>query len=222
MPLNKQQGNMYPWVTHTLNIIRGRCAHQCKYCFMKRFATNDLCIVESEFKTRLGIGNTIFVGSSTDMWADNVPYLWIKRVLEHCRKYPDNTYLFQTKNPKIYHAHNNPFEKFPDNTILGVTIETNRSTEAISKAPIPIDRAKNMALLIFEKFVSIEPILDFDLDIFVELIKMIRPNFVSIGADSKGHKLSEPGPDKVLSLIESLKKFTEIRVKSNLQRIVGL
>lgn len=221
MPLNKSHGNMYKFCTNTWNPVRGHCAHQCVYCYLKRFVTGDLRLVESEFKTPLGEGNTIFVGSSTDMWADNVPYLWIKRVLEHCRKYPNNTYLFQTKNPKTYSAHINPFEKFPDKTILGITIETNRSTEAISKAPNPIDRAKDMALLPFEKMISVEPILDFDLDIFVGLIERIQPTFVSIGADSKGHKLPEPSPDKVLGLMERLTKFTEVRIKSNLRRIIG-
>lgn len=188
---------------------------------MKRFATGDLRLVEKEFETSLGEGNTIFVGSSTDMWADNVDYFWIKKALEHCRKYSNNTYLFQTKNPKTFINHCNPFEKFPDNTILGVTIETNRSTKAISKAPNPIDRANDMALIAIEKMVSIEPIMDFDLDIFVDLIKRIRPKFVSIGADSKRHWLPEPTPYKVSNLIERLGEFTDVKIKSNLQRIIG-
>lgn len=221
MPLNKSKGNMYNFCTHTWNPIRGRCSHSCVYCFMKRFATGDLRIVESEFETSLGEGNTIFVGSSTDMWADNVDYFWIKKALEHCRKYSNNTYLFQTKNPKTFINHCNPFEKFPDNTILGVTIETNRSTKAISKAPNPIDRANDMALIAIEKMVSIEPILDFDLDEFVELIARIEPKFVSIGADSKRHELPEPSSHYVLNLIKRLKKFTDIRMKHNLQRIIG-
>ena len=41
MTLNKQNGNMYPWVTHTWNPLIGECPHRCKYCYvpdMKRGA----------------------------------------------------------------------------------------------------------------------------------------------------------------------------------------
>lgn len=40
--------------------------------------------------------------------------------------------------------------------------------------------------------VSIEPILDFDLNVMIEWIKQLQPKFVSIGADSKRHNLPEP------------------------------
>ena len=51
------------------------------------------------------------------------------------------------------------------------------------------------------------------------MIKGIKPEFVSIGADSKGHNLPEPSWDKVQSLIKELKKFTEVKVKDNLMRL---
>lgn len=82
--LNESKGNMYPFVTHTWNAIKGRCPHDCVYCYMKIWPQKELRLVESEFKTNLGENNFIFVGSSTDMWADDVPIEWIKRVLEYC------------------------------------------------------------------------------------------------------------------------------------------
>ncbi|KKK52692.1 hypothetical protein LCGC14_3102340 [marine sediment metagenome] len=45
--------------------------------------------------------------------------------------------------------------------------------------------------------ISIEPITDFNLEFFIKIIKEIKPKFVSIGADSKGHNLPEPSWDKV-------------------------
>ena len=30
--LNRQKGNMYPWITHTWNPIKGKCPHDCTYC----------------------------------------------------------------------------------------------------------------------------------------------------------------------------------------------
>jgi len=67
--------------------------------------------------------------------------------------------------------------------------------------------------------ISIEPITDFNLEFFIKIIKEIKPKFVSIGADSKGHNLPEPSWDKVQELIKELKKFTEVRIKDNLERL---
>ena len=51
-----------------------------------------------ELKVNLGEGNFIFVGSSTDEWAANVPSEWIEQVLDYCDGF-NNRYLFQSKNP---------------------------------------------------------------------------------------------------------------------------
>lgn len=59
-----------------------------------------------------------------------------------------------------------------------------------------------------------------DLDILVNWIKQIEPEFVSIGSDSKGKGLEEPSPDKVKKLIEELKKFTQVKIKDNLKRLM--
>ena len=70
------------------------------------------------------------------------------------------------------------------------------------------------------KMVSIEPIMDFD-DVFIQWVKDIRPEFVSVGADSKGHHLSEPSREKVLRLLAELEGVTVIKIKSNLHRLMS-
>jgi hypothetical protein len=72
-----------------------------------------------------------------------------------------------------------------------------------------------------DKYVTIEPIMDFDLEPMVELIKSCSPIQVNIGADSGGNKLSEPSKGKVLDLIAELEKFTKIHNKKNLGRLLG-
>ena len=62
--LNKQKGNMYGFVTHTWNAIKGKCPHDCEYCYMKVFPQGELRLDEKEFKTDLGRNNIVFVGSS--------------------------------------------------------------------------------------------------------------------------------------------------------------
>ena len=211
-PLNKQTGNMYPFVTHTWNPIRGECPHQCVYCYMKGRPVGELRFEEKELKTNLGKERFIFVGSSTDMFAEKVPRGWIQEVMKYCSLY-NNKYLFQTKNPRRFLTF-----AFPLNSFFGTTIETNRNY-GISKAPYEIERAewiKGMP----NRMVSIEPILDFDLDVMIRWIDEIEPGFVSIGADSKKHKLPEPPYYKIQALIENLKKFTEVRIKPNLSRLM--
>lgn len=213
MGMNKQAGNMYPWVSHTWNPIRGKCPHDCSYCYMKRFKVGDLRLAEKELGTDLGKGNFIFVGSSTDMFAKEVPAEWIHRVLLHCCAF-DNTYLFQSKNPGRF------LESlvFPPKTVFGTTIESNREY-GLGKAPMRKFRHAAMKNLVGRKMISIEPVMDFDLSFFPNWIKEIQPEFVSIGADSKGHSLSEPDHEKVEELIRELEKFTEVKVKPNLKRL---
>jgi hypothetical protein len=72
----------------------------------------------------------------------------------------------------------------------------------------------------FKKFVTIEPILDFDIDVLLDWIIHIDPEFVNIGADSKGHGLPEPSIEKVMQFIEELTGCgIEVREKHNLERL---
>ena len=217
MPLNKSRGNMYEWVTHTWNPIKG-CKYDCVYCYIK---ANPQYSLEPRFSERemrvtdLGKYNTIFVCSMADMFGGWIPGEQIERILMKCKAY-DNHYLFQSKNPKRFIEF---LKLFPEKTILGTTIETNRKTGHISMAPSTYERAYAMQNIGFDKEITIEPILDFDVHDLVLMIKDIKPKFVAIGADSKGHNLNEPSPEKIKKLIEQLKPFTEVKIKKNLKRI---
>jgi len=187
---------------------------------MKQFPQRELHFDKSELNTDLGKDNFIFVGSSTDIWADNVPEKWIKDVLKYCAEF-SNKYLFQTKNPGRYLS----VEKFnfPTNTIFGTTIETNRNRYLdISNAPPIKDRIRVMNALKFinlKTMITIEPVMDFDLEPFADMLIGARPDWINIGADSKGHNLPEPSREKINKLIKELEKFTTIKIKKNLARI---
>lgn len=211
--LNKQKGNMYGFVTHTWNAIKGKCPHDCEYCYMKVFPQGEL-----RFKTDLGRNNIIFVGSSCDMFAQSIPKEWIIEVLDYCKKFPENTYLFQTKNPLRFTDLRE--ELISMNCILGTTIETNREGFSYN-APTIKERIRGMKIKGFRKMITIEPIIDFDVTILLELIESVAPEFVNIGADSKNHNLSEPSAFKIENLIKGLKKFTKSISKENLSRILN-
>ena len=211
---------MYEFVTHTKNYIKGKCLHDCSYCYVKKFKLNPIRLDEKEFEEDLGENNFIFVGSSCDMFADDVPEEWILKTLAHCKKHDKNKYLFQSKNPKrIYQLR----EQLPDFCVIGTTIETNRfMPDIMGKSPQLEERSISMDLLSkeFETTVTIEPIMDFDVEELVSLIKECNPAWVNIGADSKGHNLPEPSKDKILKLVEEIEKFTKIEKKRNLKRIL--
>jgi len=146
-----------------------------------------------------------------DLFGDWVPKDWILDVLATIEKNPTSSFLLLTKNPKRYKEF---LDIYPDNIVLGATIETNRNY-AVSNAPQTVERYKNMAELPFKsKLISIEPIMDFDLDIFTQWLKEIGPTIVYVGYDNYNNGLPEPSLDKTKQLIEKLEAFTRVRVKT--------
>ena len=215
--VNRAKGNMYEWVSHTWSPMVG-CPHQCSYCYVRAY--RDLSVeprIYTDFPT-LGNHRTIFVGHLADMFAEVVPNRLIYKVLNHCALF-DNSYVFQSKNPGRFLWLEG---SLPTRSMVGTTIETNRQDilDKISKAPPVAERAEAMSQILRPKFVTIEPVMDFDVDELVRLIVQTDPNFVNIGADSKRHNLVEPSAKKVNQLIEALQENgIEIRNKANLERL---
>lgn len=223
MTMNISKGNMYDFVTHTWNAIKGECPHGCAYCYMKTWAKQKPARLDrSEFKTDLGSGNFIFVGSSCDMFAESIQDEWIKETMEHCIKF-DNRYLFQSKNPiNMIKWLRIAKLRGQIDPVVCTTIETNRwYPEIMRHSPTAHHRSTWMGRdEILEHYVTIEPIMDFDLDEMVRLIKNCNPVQVNIGANtSRKVTLPEPPAEKVIELIGELKKFTTIHKKSNLKRL---
>lgn len=148
----------------------------------------------------------IWVGSSGDI--SFIKVFNMMKILNKIEEYPQ-TFFFQTKNPEFFHKF-----KFPKNAILGITLETNRYYPEISNAPYTYDRfywfkRKDHP----RKIVTIEPIMEFDFDIFLEWLKEISPERVYIGYDTKKNYLPEPSLEKTKKLIKELEKFTKVKLK---------
>jgi hypothetical protein len=175
---------------------------------------------ETELHTNLGAGNFIFVGSSNDLFADGIPDEWITRTLDHCAKF-DNQYLFQSKNPARIHR----FIKHPvfKRAVVCTTIESNHFYPLqMGQTPSPVQRACSLSVLAdhVPTYVTIEPIMAFGLEPLANLIALCRPMQVNIGADSGHNHLPEPSRKDVLALIAELEKFTTVKQKSNLARLL--
>lgn len=229
MPLKKFESgsNMYDWIGFGHSHLGGECPHKCSYCYVDspRFGrpekfTGPIRLLEEEFDVKYGEGKTIFIEYQNDLFSTDVPDDWISKVINHTLKYPLNTYVFQTKNPIRYRGF---LELIPNGSILGTTIETNRDMIAISKAPVARSRYEGMIGLPnkFKRFVTIEPVLDFDVDILGQWVGEIHPDFINLGADSKKRNLPEPTVEKIMALVEKLKEYgVELREKHNLQRLL--
>lgn len=237
MGLNKPSGNMYKWA-FTWSPIGGKCPHACTFCYvegkispwLQRMGNDKYLgeprLIEEEFNTKLVVpdGYIIFVESCGDLFAYGIPDSWIQKVLNYISKFPQTTFLLQTKNPERFFDFN-----IPQNCILGTTIETNRDYH-MTKAPSPKERYHVFFMLsnmrdfegnkIYRLMVSVEPVMDFDLDKLLFWIQEIDPEFVSIGADSGQNKLLEPPSEKLKEFIECLQKTTELRLKKNLKRLL--
>jgi hypothetical protein len=172
-----------------------------------------LYLDEKELNKNLGKGNFIFIGSSCDIFAEGIKYEFISAATKHCRKFPENTYLFQSKNPNNMLPY---FEYFPENTHLGTTIETNRVYPCMGKTPMPGNRAFGMNALKYNN-----DCFGFDLEEFIKLLKHANPNYINIGADSGNNHLPEPPKEKVIEFISELEKFTVVNQKKNLRRLVA-
>ena len=226
--LRESKGNMYDGVL-TWNPLAGKCPHGCTYCstnslmrypVIKSKYSGELRIDYKTLSKNLGKDKTWFVCAQNDLFAESVPFEFIGQILGQCYRF-DNTYLFQTKNPYRFIEYSN---LFPNKTILCTTIETNRwIPEIMGNSSKPYERSLCMNTLYLKGFtinITIEPIMDFDLKKMIVFIKYCHPSKIYIGADSKGNHLPEPPKEKILRLIDELKKFTVIDQKRNLKRLL--
>lgn len=153
--MNKAKRDMFPGCK-TLNIIRGKCAYNCVYCYMKFGKLKELSeykepyhIAEKAIKERIPkSAKLVFTGSTTDIFAPeagDLTYAVLDRTNDSDVP-PGVTWLFQTKNPKAY---NDMLYHLPKNAILGTTIETDLypAYRQISKAPLPEDRILSLRSL---------------------------------------------------------------------------
>ena len=220
---------MYKFVTHTWNPIKGICYHHCRYCYMRYLLNEPFLrppvLVEGEFSRNLNEAKVIFVGSSIDMFVKDIPDEWITKILDHCASFNEDkpegghiVFLLQSKDPaRILQFAHHPIM---DHAIVATTLETNRyDSNIMGNSPKIIDRAlamEQMADIGIYTMVTAEPLMDFDLDEFVDIIRRCNPRRVNIGKNSaKDYRVLEPDPKKVRELVTSLRSFTRVEIKKN-------
>lgn len=189
----------------TINPLGGKCLHDCPYCWVKvlKKLYPNLAkkydgaphLFPKEFKLKFNKEDFVFVCDMTDLFGHWVPKEMIQEVLNYLTQSPAK-FLLLTKFPQRYLKFN-----IPKNCMCGATIESNR--DYFITVPI-MSRVDAMIQVESPKMVSIEPIMDFDLDIFVDMICRIKPAFVAVGYDNYNNGLCEPELEKTMQLIKAL------------------
>jgi len=210
---------MFPFITTTWNPLGGRCPHNCTYCWsmgdkglvkkynMKKY-TGKICLIEKEFKRQFKDDDFVFVQDMSDLFANIVPINFVVRTLNYIKQFPKTQFLLLTKNPShLYFAF---ADLIGSNCMVGITAETDGYYDdysRISKASLPIKRLMYLFKIKHpRKFISIEPILNFNVDVFATVICTIRPRMVAIGYDNYKNNLPEPPLNKTEELIRILEE----------------
>lgn len=201
-------GKMFPFITATWNPIGGECPHECTYCWAKAIIKRNpnmtkyhgkYTIDEKQINKKFTPYSFVFVCDMIDLFAANVPIAAINMVINRIIQQPNVTFLILTKNPRYAWLMD-----VPKNVVIGATIESNLDYP-VSKAPKQADRLKAMQdITDNRKMLSIEPIMDFDLEPFVNEIVKAKPEFVAVGYDNYKNGLTEPSFSKTLHLIAML------------------
>lgn len=177
-----------------------RQKQRCMQCYNYTPHTHEKRLEDYLPKTKEG--EFIFTCASGDISFCSTPFL--KKIIKRIEEQPNKTFLLQSKNPNTFNR-----VDIPKNVILGTTLETNRDVlyKGISKAPKLSQRQSELAKIKHDKkMVTIEPVLDFDLDVMVRWVKEIDPVVVWLGFDSKNNNLPEPSIKKFNRFHKSLLK----------------
>ena len=182
-----------------------RQKHRCTECY------NYTPHFHPDRLSKIPAKNTIFVCGNADIAFASARQITqiIDAINNYNKKHPTNgkTFYLQSKRPSCI----KPFlALLPRNVIILTTLETNRNKNysKVSKAPVPSERYKQFLALDYpRKVVTIEPIMDFDVDKFSKWILTLKPEYVWLGFNSrKKPVLPEPPEAKMRAFTDTLIK----------------
>lgn len=155
----------------------------------------------------------IFVAGNSDI--SFCPPAFTRKIIDAIKQHKpqmEKTYYFQSKRPEYFEQF---LPLFPENVILLTTLETNRNAgyKAISKAPPPSVRYQQFKKLKHpRKVVTVEPVLDFDEDVFPQWIADLEPEYVWLGFNSRPESVQLPEPST-----KKLKKLVKVLVNAGIE-----
>lgn len=216
MNLRKASGRMFKSVDFCGTYFQG-CDHGCVYCWGNclpwPISHEPKLLQKNEYEILKVRDAIIFLNSAHDSFANCIPNELIYAMLRWIsRQDPSNKFLLQTKNPTRMSQFLNQLLKIKDRIRLGTTLETTEDTSKYSNAPHPQERAFVLSTLKqsfgFETFLSLEPLMDFNLEIMIRWIREIKPICIEVGLDNyewkHGTKLPKPSKQKYVELKKAI------------------
>lgn len=220
--------------TKTWNPFKG-CRFDCVYCKpsfqlqakrQKRNCSECFDYTPHQHPERLGsipsVENIFVCGNSDISFCEPSFTLEIIKALKrHNKRCPQKTYYFQSKRPAYFTEF---LHALPANVILLTTLETNRDADygKFSKAPPPSARYRQFCRLQYpRKVVTVEPVMEFDTDVFVGWLVALKPEYVWLGYNSRPGSvvLPEPSPEEFVGFVNELHRAG---VTTKLKDIRGL
>lgn len=194
--------------TEKWNPLDYQCGYRCTYC-----PEQDHSRIPKLVEDRMPSHFAVWVAEGTDIFCDEVPSDLISNILEQTRGYPGKSFLFCTKNPARYFEF---IDEFPSQSYFISTVESDIDYK-YSTAPSPKERLEELAKLkplvgMSDVCISIQPILEFT-DDFVELIRQLNPDQVSIGNELTGLE-GFPTPEfyRAMWLAQQLSEFSMVNI----------
>lgn len=214
-----KQKRMYRDVV-TWNPFKG-CEFDCVYCrpsFQRLAKMQKTCAACRSYEphehperlAKVPKGETVFVCSSGDISFATPGYM--QRIIRAMHDNPRAAWYLQSKRPGFFEPW---LGGLPENTYLLTTLETNRDEgyAEVSNAPPPYERWGQFCRLQWlRKAVTVEPIMDFDVDEFAALLGVAHGyssaanDHIWIGYNTTRHAapIPEASPEKVAELLARL------------------
>jgi len=154
---------------------------------------------------RTGEGEFVFTCANGDVAFCSTEYL--ARIVEVIKFRKGTRFLIQSKDPAAFTR-----LAWPDNVILGTTIETNKEEIAArcSKAPAPAERFTALKGIDHpHKMITLEPIMECDPEVLIDWVAQISPVMVWVGYNSKPKQVCLPEPPliQVTHIMEEVRKL---------------
>lgn len=178
-------------------------------------------------KNKDGERGNLFITSMGDLFCNWSEDRWIIAIMQWCQASKhDQNFLFLTKNPRRYIE---IITKRPDLLdpcfVFGTTLETTEDEQCkrhlAPNAPPPTARFQalhdfRLAFPDTRRFLSIEPVMNFDVRLMYAWVTNIKPEFAFIGYDNYNYipRDFEPDMAKVRVLIKLTEKLTRWTTKT--------
>jgi protein gp37 len=207
------------WTYYSLNPVKGLCPMACSYCYArrmyKRYHWNETIQYDNVgyHKNDWGIStikkpSKIFVGSTMELFGDWVSDTFRSVMFQVCRRYPQHTFIFLTKQPQNIIK----WSPYPRNCWVGVSA-TNEIMFHNAVSQLALVNAS-------VKFISIEPLLE---SVNVAWVNPEVIQWLIIGQQTPVSKKTSPKVEWIREIVDAADKAKiPVFLKNNMEKLLPL